>query len=60
MQSEEIKEIRKIMNVAWKHAYSLPSSGEKTGRETYRLHFKRRHTVERINLFIIRASDLII
>ena len=34
--------------------------GEKQGSETYRLHFKRRHTVECTNLIIIRTSDLLL
>lgn len=43
----------------WQQAYFLPSVGEKKGRETYRLHFKRRHTVEKTNLYVVRASNLI-
>lgn len=45
---------------AFKGAYSLPSSGEKQGSETFRLHFKRRHTVEKTNLIVVKASDFLI
>ena len=43
-----------------KKVFNLPSVGDKRGEQTYRLHFKRRHTVERTNLVIIRASYLLL
>ena len=60
LRLDEVQQVREISELAWKSAYSLPSVGEKTAKETYRIHFKRRHTVERTNLYIIRATDLLV
>ena len=60
LDSEILNEIEAMTTMAFKNAYSLPSVGDKSGSETYRLFFKRRHTVERTNLIVIRASNLLI
>jgi len=57
---EQIREFKDVTEAACKNAYNLPSVSEKNGLETYRLFFKRRHTVERTNLIIIRASDFLV
>ena len=51
---------QKDTKLAFKGAYALPSSGDKAGKETFRLHFKRRHTVEKTNLIVIRTTDFLI
>lgn len=55
-----MKEFEAMTIRACKNAYSLPSEGEKSSTETYRQVFRRRHTVERTNLIVVRASDLVI
>lgn len=60
IESDKVKHFAKMTGLAFKNTYALPSVGEKKGAETYRLFFKRRHTVERTNLIIIKASDLLL
>ena len=60
LESAKMEEIKAMTFRACKNAYSLPSVGEKDGDETYRLFFRRRHTVERTNLIIVKASDLLV
>ena len=60
IESDKVKHFAKMTSLAFKNTYALPSDGEKKGTETYRLFFKRRHTVERTNLIIIKASDLLL
>ena len=55
MESDEMREIQGLCLAACKNAHVLPSVGEKKSQETYRHFFKRRHTVERTNLIIVRA-----
>ena len=59
INSDQIKQFQQKSAQAYKKTYTLPSVGEKAASGTYRLHFKRRHTVERTNLIIIRASNLL-
>ena len=55
-----MKEFRIVAGKAFEKAKYLPSVSEKVGVETCRMHFKRRDTVERSNLIIIKVSDLLI
>lgn len=60
VNSDSIKKFQEETQAAWKKTYFLPSMGDKKGKETYRLFFRRRHTVECTNLIIIRASDFLV
>ena len=53
-------EIKTLCTNAFKNYKNLPSAVAKNGTETFRHAFNRRDTVERTNLVIIRASELLL
>ena len=54
-----VTKMKSLSESAFKDTNLLPSKSEKDGPETYRHWYQRREHVEKTNLVIFRASDLL-